>query len=344
MTNTTPVLPASWRLDHPRTRLAVLHLWDGRCGHCSTSLLTSDEVEGIVEEPFEVDHIKPRSHKGPDSIANYLASCWSCNNTRRDAPITDARTLRRIAFIRRFIASDDFPYYVRDIVDTFERAIPDHAHFLLARCFDHQWHVVGSPFQKLCHSHCQKSFRGYLNDEWWSRFGSYSTWVKNVVGENLHIRGIVRGYDWWAQPQGLQLMLPRYCETPFDVVDVLNTMDSLSARPATEPAPMWEFSGFHTLSTSGQRRALAMAETAAAASLAANQDLIDHNILSPALRRLWSEKRWATGDLIYYHDAARIIQTPGQLRGHLRALRALSTSGQCQEYLRRLSDPDGCAN
>ncbi|WP_211195461.1 hypothetical protein, partial [Legionella pneumophila] len=86
--------------------------------------------------------------------------------------------------------------------------------------------------------------------------------------------------------------LPRYCRSPFEIADVLGTMEHLGDRPSSEAAPMWQFSAFHTLSGSVQRRALSMADSAAAASLAVNQDLADHGIHSAALRRLWAEKQW----------------------------------------------------
>ncbi|OHT78140.1 hypothetical protein BKG69_15960 [Mycobacteroides chelonae] len=318
----------------------MLHLWDGRCGHCGASLLTSDEVEGITEEPFEVDHIEPRSCGGLDTITNYMAACWSCNNSRRDAQITDARTCRRIDFIRSFVDSEGFPAFIAGVIANFERAIRDHAYFLLARCFDHSWHVYGSPFQAECHASCDSRFDGFLRDEWWSRFGSYSAWAQHVVGENLHIRGLVRGFNWWQCADGLDTTLPRYCRSPFEIADVLGTMEHLGDRPPSEAAPMWQFSAFHTLSGSVQRRALSMADSAAAASLAVNKDLVDHGIHSPALRRLWAEKQWPTSHLIYYSEAARLIQTPGQLQGHLRALRKLTTGSQAEDYLRWLSDPD----
>lgn len=42
---TVQALPATWPLDNPRTRLLVLNLRDGRCGHCAAPLLSTDDGE-----------------------------------------------------------------------------------------------------------------------------------------------------------------------------------------------------------------------------------------------------------------------------------------------------------
>lgn len=116
-----PTLPAVWRRDHPRTRLVVLHLWDGRCGHCGTPLLSSDESEyepdGLQGAPFQVDHIEPFSHGGSDTIANYIAACDVCNRDRSNKPITEISTRCNIAFVRNFLAREDFPFYVEKVCE-----------------------------------------------------------------------------------------------------------------------------------------------------------------------------------------------------------------------------------
>lgn len=324
-----------WRRDHPRTRLVVLHLWDGRCGHCGTSLLTSEEVPGITEAPYEVDHTVPSSVGGGDNVTNYIAACWSCNNGRRAKPIMDARVLANLRVVREFVLHDDFDAFVHRVcqVDT---AIRDHAYFSMVLCFEHGWHVIDSPFQRHCFAQCQQRFPGRLNREWWSRFGLLSHHVRLIVGENLYIRGIVRGNDWWSESQGWDMTLPRYCRSPFDISQVLCSVDRIGAQPTTEPAPEYLFGASHRLSLTTQRRALRQSERLSVANMLALADFVDNDITSQALLRLWTSKHWPTYLLFSYPNAVRRIQTWGRLRAYLRALRRLSTRFEAETYLREL--------
>ncbi len=335
----TRTRPQQWHLNHPRTRLVVLHLWDGRCGHCAKPLLSAgvDEYEtaSFDELPFQVDHIEPQSLGGPDTITNYIASCDRCNHRRSNRPITDRATWGKIAIVRTLIGSDEFPGYVA-MVSKMERAIVDRAYFSMVRCFEHQWHVHGSPFQQACFAFCQKHFPGDLGTEWWSRFGSLSNYVRHIVGENLHIRGIVRGYDWWRQPEGWQLMLPRYCHTPFDIASVLDSVDSLGDRPPTEPAPMWCFGASHNLSPSNQRRALALSTTISVEETMNLDCFVDSGLTSKALLRLWRQKRWGDRLLFQYRAAVLILQAPGNLRKNLYKLSTLESEREAEDFLMRI--------
>lgn len=326
-----------WRRDHPRTRLVVLHLWDGRCGHCGTSLLTSEEVPGITEEPYEVDHVVPSSIGGADDVTNYIAACWSCNNNRRAKPITDPRVLANLDRVREFVAHDDFDVFV-DRVCQVDTAIRDHAYFSMVLCFEHGWHINDSPFQRHCFAWCQRRFPGQLNPEWWSRFGLLSHHVRLIVGENLYIRGILRDNDWWSEPRGWHMTLPRFCRSPFDISRVLCTVDEVGARPTTEPAPEYLFGASHQLSLTNQRRALRQSERLNVANLLATADFVEIGIISPALLRLWTSKHWPTYLLFSYPNAVRRIQTRGQLLAHLRALRRVRTRFEAEAYLRELED------
>lgn len=338
MTTTAP--PTTWRLNHPRTRLVVLHLWDGRCGHCETPLLTAgvDEYEtGLFDEsPFEVDHIAPQSLGGLDAITNFIASCERCNNSRSNRPITNAETLGKIALVRKFIASEDFSHYVAT-VSKMERAITDRAYFSMVRCFEHEWHIHDSPFQQACYAFCQRHFRGDLGVEWWSRFGALSDDVRHIVGENLHIRDVVRGYDWWQNPEGLQLMLPRYCHTPFDVASVLESVETIGDRPPTEAAPMWQFGATHQLSPSNQRRALSMSATVSIDATLQVDCFVESGLTSRALLRLWRQKRWGDRLLFEYRAAVQILQTPGNMRRNLAELRKLDTEREAEDFLKRVA-------
>jgi len=336
---TTTVLPIQWHLNHPRTRLVVLHQWDGRCGHCETPLLTADvdeyEIGRFDEAPFEVDHITPRSLGGLDAITNFIASCDRCNNSRSNGPITNTATLRKIALVRKFIASEDFSHYVAT-VSKMERAITDRAYFSMTRCFEHQWHIHDSPFQQSCFAFCQKRFPGELGFEWWSRFGALSDYVRRIVGENLHIRDVVRGYDWWRQPEGWHLMLPRYCNTPFDIASVLDSVETIGDRPSTEAAPMWQFGASHQLSPSNQRRALSMSTTTSIEETLQVDCFVESGLTSKALLRLWRQKRWGDRLLFEYRTAVLIIQAPGNMRTSLAALRKLDTEREAEEFLKRI--------
>lgn len=337
---TEPTLPVVWRRDHPRTRLVVLHLWDGRCGHCGTSLLSSDESEyepeGFRGAPFQVDHIRPFSHGGPDAIANYIAACDVCNRDRSNKLITEVATRRNIAFVRNFIAREDFPSYVERVCEI-DPAIRDLAYFSMVRCFEHDWHIYGSPFQVRCFNRCQRNFPGVLGFEWWSRFGLLSDSVREIVGENLHIRGVVRGYDWWQRPNGWQLTLPRYCRSPFDIAEVLAAVDTIGDRPTTEPAPECLFGAVHDLSASNQRRALNKSARSSIENLTKLDCYIDYGVKSKALMRLWLDKRWPTHLLFDYPAAVERIQLRGELRKRIAELQKLSTRQQAEKYLQQIA-------
>jgi 5-methylcytosine-specific restriction endonuclease McrA len=326
-----------WRRDHPRTRLVVLHLWDGRCGHCGTPLLTSEELPSITEAPYEVDHAVPSSVGGDDDVANYIAACWSCNNKRRAKALTDSHVLAGLDVVREFVGHDDIDMFV-DRVCQVDTAIQNHAYFSMVLCFEHGWHINDSPFQRDCFGRCQRRFEGPLNPEWWSRFGLLSHHVRLIVGENLYIRRILRGYDWWTEALGWEMTLPRYCHSPFDIIDVLSSVDEFGARPTTDPAPEYIFGASHRLSPTNQRRALRQSERLSVTNMLAIADFVENGITSPALLRLWNIKHWPTYLLFSYPHAVSRIQARRQLRTHLTALRRLDSRLEAEDYLRELDD------
>jgi hypothetical protein len=205
-------------------------------------------------------------------------------------------------------------------------------------CFEHGWHINDSPFQRYCLAHCQRRFPGRLNAEWWSRFGLLSHHVRLIVGENLYIREIVRSDDWWTDPRGWHMTLPRYCHSPFDIADVLSVVDQIGARPDTDPAPEYLFGASHRLSPTNQRRALRQSERLNVTNLLSIADFVENGITSPALLRLWHVKRWPTNLLLSHPQAASTIQTRGQIRMHLTALRRLDSRVEAEDYLRELED------
>ncbi len=74
-------------------------LWVGRCIFCQRAL--SVTVEGELASRATVEHIRPRSHGGDDSLANLALACAGCNNEkgmRHDArPRGDARLAEIVA-------------------------------------------------------------------------------------------------------------------------------------------------------------------------------------------------------------------------------------------------------
>jgi hypothetical protein len=294
------------------------------------------EPEGLQGAPFQVDHIRPFSHGGPDAIANYVAACDVCNLDRSNKPITEISTRRNIAFVRNFIACEDFPSCVEKVCEI-DSAVRDHAYFSMVRCFEHDWHVHGSPFQARCFKACQRQFPGILGDEWWSRFGLLSNSVREIVGENLHIRGVVRGYDWWERPNGWQFMLPRYCRSPFDIAEVLAAVNTIGDRPTTEAAPEWLFGAVHELSAGNQRRALSQSVRSSVDNLTKLDCFVDCGVKSKALVRLWRDKRWPTHLLFDYPAAVERIQLRGELRKRIAELQKLSTRQQAEKYLQQIA-------
>ena len=259
-----------------------------------------------------------------------------CNVDRSNKLVTESAILRRIAFVRKFVANEDFPYYVEKVCEI-DTAIRDRAYLSMLRCFEHDWHVNGSPFQVRCYNRCQRHFPGRLGLEWWSRFGLLSNAVRQIVGENLHIRGVVRSYDWWQWPEGWDLTLPRYCRSPFDIAEVLAAVGTIGDRPSAEAAPEYMFGAFHELSPGNQRRALSQAARSNVDKLIELDCYIDYGVKSKALVRLWREKRWPTHLFFDYPAAVERIQRRGELRRRIAELQKLSSRQQAEKYLQQIA-------
>lgn len=63
------------------TRFAVLKRDRFRCKYCGISAEEADE-------PLQIDHVKPVSKGGTNDIINLVASCFACNNGKRDELLT----------------------------------------------------------------------------------------------------------------------------------------------------------------------------------------------------------------------------------------------------------------
>jgi len=63
-------------------RFAVLKRDRFRCKYCGIS---AEEVD----EPLQIDHVKPVSKGGTNDIINLVASCFACNNGKRDELLSE---------------------------------------------------------------------------------------------------------------------------------------------------------------------------------------------------------------------------------------------------------------
>lgn len=61
----------------PEEREALRRRFDFRCGYCGVS-------ERDVGAELTIDHFQPRSRDGPDEAANWVYSCFTCNNYKGD--------------------------------------------------------------------------------------------------------------------------------------------------------------------------------------------------------------------------------------------------------------------
>lgn len=68
---------------NPLVRQQVLNLTDGHCSYCDVKL----------GDDWHVDHVVPVSQGGPDSLANYIPACPSCNVSKNGSHV--------LAFIKR---------------------------------------------------------------------------------------------------------------------------------------------------------------------------------------------------------------------------------------------------
>ncbi len=64
------------------TRFAVLKRDRFRCKYCGISAEECDE-------PLQIDHVKPVSKGGTNHITNLVASCFACNNGKRDELLSE---------------------------------------------------------------------------------------------------------------------------------------------------------------------------------------------------------------------------------------------------------------
>lgn len=71
------------KLSDPDVRRKVFDLTNGTCAYCATELVWS----GGASDQFCIEHVVPASKGGPDRIENYVPSCSSCNNSKKDGHV-----------------------------------------------------------------------------------------------------------------------------------------------------------------------------------------------------------------------------------------------------------------
>lgn len=311
------LLGERWRTTDPRTRLVVVKLWDGRCGHCNGNLIRSEEFNALN---LEIDHFIPRSKRGPDSPLNYVASCWECNNSRRDKPIINPDVISKMAKVQSFVSSPDFDEFVEDSIQI-DTKIKDSALIVANRCFDHGWHIEGSPVAIECYEECRINIEGrYQNNEWWSRFGSYSRQVEMMVREYLHISGLGKS-DEWGNWQGLGIDFPRYCSSPFEAFETI--VEYLHrGKDYLTPAIPWFLYCQLDLSDTNRARAHSKSHSRSV-EYEANFWKRQNFPVPRTLLRIWDDNGWPTHLFWDYRGAILQIKKEGILK-HARSLRAIS--------------------
>lgn len=97
-------------------RTDLLRVQRGHCGLCGLP----------IEHPLDVtrDHVIPLAAGGANSMGNFLASHWRCNNQKSDRPPTGCEILMLLTVNARLGIE---PLFVRDMV----RVRPAVRHYLV---------------------------------------------------------------------------------------------------------------------------------------------------------------------------------------------------------------------
>lgn len=307
------ITDGKWPTTAARTRLVTTRLWDGRCGHCGTQLISNE----FSRKPpvIEVDHFVPRSHAGIDHPGNYVAACHDCNHARSNDPVRDPNVIAHMTEIADFVHSDGFEDFVCQSMEL-DQAINDGALMVAVRCVEHGWHLEDSPQAVRCFEESTRALPlEYQNDEWWSRFGQRSAEVLAAVNEHLHAADLnsQEHFHIWG---GLHLDLPRYSTSPDTAASTLDAMIR-HGRDTLQPAPSWFVYGRLPLGASNDSRARSRSLTLDVAT--AFEFWKDHGVTSKELLRFWMQNHCPTHLLADYPDAVRLIHRTG-VRKHIKAL------------------------
>lgn len=313
-----------WRTGQDRTRLLVTFLWDGRCGHCSRSLVRVHEL-GIDPVPLDVDHALPTALGGCDELMNYIASCASCNRSRQASLIDDDTTTRGILRMREALL-EDFDDYWEQAAGTdpaFEEPF-----WTAVRCADHDWHVHGSPAYHDCRAPVTSMWRTVPSpEEWWSRFGARSRHVLEAAAPALKGHAL-DAVDAWA----VLGHLPRYASDPNHALELLQTIPTPVGYRDLEPASSYLLSLTVPLATANTSASARRRDHKAARELHAHLKEVGIDWFGVA--RLWTQRRWPSSHLFYHRSVVLALAASGK-RTSLAALEVLDTERAVDLYLKQ---------
>lgn len=74
------------RPSDPDVRSAVLEMSGRKCFYCKVDLADPTDLLG-EKAKFHVDHLVPKASGGPDTLANFVASCPACNMSKSDSHV-----------------------------------------------------------------------------------------------------------------------------------------------------------------------------------------------------------------------------------------------------------------
>jgi 5-methylcytosine-specific restriction endonuclease McrA len=79
----------------PEVRQKVWEMTNGHCAYCDVKLVRG-LAHPLPPNSFEVEHVVPVSHGGPDTLANYVPACRACNASKNASHVLDfIRRIRR---------------------------------------------------------------------------------------------------------------------------------------------------------------------------------------------------------------------------------------------------------
>lgn len=113
-------------------RLVVYEMMNGRCAYCGKKI-------SLYE--MTVDHIKPQSKNGPNTIDNMFCTCKKCNETKASKTVDSFKHQIMLVYRRMFDDHRDFSFYYEGIeVDkekVFDKAVSKMRKHIKEKSQDH---------------------------------------------------------------------------------------------------------------------------------------------------------------------------------------------------------------
>lgn len=81
------------KLHHEHVRERVWGMTGGHCFYCDVEMVRNSQED--PRRAFEIDHIVPRSHGGPDHVSNYVPSCAKCNGEKNNKHFVEFMVSKR---------------------------------------------------------------------------------------------------------------------------------------------------------------------------------------------------------------------------------------------------------